>query len=183
MSNWADIAKQFADSTNRVLASRTFRANVEEIVRTSIDLNFSEGGRFGSEKFGGGSQKWEASYRSKSQSGKPLSDTGNLLQQTLASVKVNYNGGVLEISLGAKLPQAAIHHFGGKIPITQKSRGFFFFKANSDTKNRKTWLALALYSQKNEYFNIKPRPYLVLQNDDVDEIVGLFATFVINELK
>jgi phage gpG-like protein len=174
MSDPNDIARKITEATQSVLRSPRFLKNVEEIVRTSIDLNFSEGGRFGNGIFGGGSDKWESSFRSRKQSGKPLSDTGDLAKQTIASVKATNTNNGLTISMGAKLPQAAIHNFGGKIPITDKSRGFFFFKTKTDSKNRKTWLALAMYAQRNEFFKVQARPYLVLQNDDVDDIISVF---------
>ena len=173
MSELSEMVASFQMNIQRTLNDTGFQKAVAEIVRSSIDRNFKEGGRYGNEKFGGGANKWMKSYRSEEQSGQPLSDTGQLLATTLASVKVASNGKGIIIEAGSNKPYAAIHQFGGKIPITAKSRAFFRFKAKSAKTNK--WFSLLKSAMDKEAFAMPARPYLVLQDEDVEDILNAFG--------
>jgi phage gpG-like protein len=167
----ADITV-LAKSIISILGDSSFQKEVSEIVRNSIDRNFSSGGRYGDGAFGGGNEAWTFSNRAMRDSSNPLSSTGKLLKQTLASVKVSYGAQGLQITAGSNLVYARIHQLGGKIPITAKSRGFFLYQMNNNKKNRGKWAALFAATQNKSEFNMPARPYIVLQDSDIDDIIN-----------
>lgn len=173
MSELGGMVANFQTHIQQTLNDSGFQKSVAEIIRSSIDRNFKEGGRYGNGKFGGGSNKWMKSWRSEEQNGQPLSDTGELLATTLASVKVSSDGRGIIIEAGSNKPYAAIHQFGGKIPITAKLRAFFRFKAKSAKNNK--WFSLFKSAMDKEAFNMPARPYLVLQDEDVEDILNAFG--------
>lgn len=69
-----------------------------------------------------------------------------------------------------KVPYAAIHEYGGKIPATEKMEAYFWaqwYDAPEGQKER--WKALALGARGNSYFRIKARPYAEPAIQDVPE--------------
>lgn len=173
MSELGSMIASFQTHIQQTLNDNQFKKVVAEIVRSSIDRNFKEGGRYGNGKFGGGSNKWLKSHRSEDQNGQPLSDTGQLLAATLASVKVSSTGNGIVIEAGSNKPYAAIHQFGGKIPISAKSRAFFRFKAKSAKSSK--WFSLFKSALNKESFAMPARPYIVLQDEDVEDIMDAFG--------
>lgn len=173
MNEISEFTSSFRNNILQTLNDGSFQETIAEIVRSSIDRNFEEGGRYGNGKFGGGSNKWIKSARSEDESGQALSDTGQLLASALAGVKVGTSDGGIVITAGSNKPYAAIHQFGGRIPITDKSKYFFRFKAQSAKTNK--WFNLFKYAMKHEYFAMPARPYLVLQDVDIEDIINAFG--------
>ena len=70
-----NFGKQIENMFAYIDYSPTF-PKIQQVVQTSIDRNFQEGGRFGTaNKYGGGSQKWKPSGGSYKRSG--ISKSGN----------------------------------------------------------------------------------------------------------
>lgn len=60
------------------------------------------------------------------------------------------------------LPYARIHEEGGRIPVTEKMRGFFWamhLQAAEGSEDAERWKALALGAEANSHFTIPARPY------------------------
>ena len=156
---------------------------IEQVVRNSIDRNFSEGGRFGSGKFGGGSEKWKQSYRAKKQSGQTLNDKGTLAKSI--RVRVSQVAGSILVEIGSNLEYAKIHQFGGHIKVNARSEIFIrtrytrgakkgqYEKLSKDMSKRKMGQG---YSYGDMSIDIPARPYLVLQDEDVVQILNLIRT-------
>ena len=126
---------------------------IRNILMTSIDRNFSEGGRYGTDNvFGGGATRWKPSGRASGQDsitvtkrdkkgrfrkekvgGQTLVDTGQLA----ASIQVSVVGHTVQI--GTNKIYGAIHHFGGK-------------------------------AGRGHSVSIPARPFLVVQNEDLEDI-------------
>ena len=144
---------------------------ITQVIKTSIDRNFSEGGRYGDEQFGGGSGKWNPSKRAIKQHGQTLDDSGQLAE----SINVNVyseNGGI-HVEIGSNKPYAAIQQHGGTIQRAAHSR---LYTQNRIVKGpRKGQFKKGTkYGQGSEVgafqIIIEARPYLVLQDEDIQEI-------------
>ena len=85
-------------------------SRIEQLIKSSIELNFKQGGRFGSGKFGGGDNKWIKSKRAIQQSGQTLQDTGSM--KIGVGVKVSYSSGQFNVTLSAGKLYSAAHNFG-----------------------------------------------------------------------
>ncbi|MCX6145723.1 MAG: phage virion morphogenesis protein [Candidatus Kapabacteria bacterium] len=85
-------------------------SQIEQIIKSSIEINFKQGGRYGSGKFGGGDNKWIKSKRAIAQSGQTLQDTGSM--KIGVGVKVSYNSGQFNITISAGKLYSAVHNFG-----------------------------------------------------------------------
>ena len=126
---------------------RPILPTIQQIVDNSIQKNFNEGGRFGSGRLGGGTNKWKPSKRDQKEKkinssyGKTLIDTAQLVQSI--RVSVTQSGSKIIIQAGSNKVYAAIHNFGGK------TRG--------STEMPK-------------------RPYIVLQDEDVQQIISVVAS-------
>jgi len=118
---------------------------IETLIKSSIDRNFKAGGRFGTGKFGGGSNQWVKSARSKKQSGQTLQDTGSM--KLGVGVQVSYNSGQFNVTITAGKVYSAAHNFGHisrpKLPA---------------------------------------RPYLVIQDEDLEDIVELVSDYLAKQL-
>lgn len=85
--------------------------DIRQIALTSLDRNFSEGGRFGVGLLGGGEQHWVESQRANRDEGQTLVDTG--LGVASLQVEVFTGNGRLELRLGGK-EYLIYHHFGSE---------------------------------------------------------------------
>ena len=119
---------------------------IAEMLRTSIDYNFRVGGRFGKEKYGGGTEKWKISYRAKEQGGQTLVDTRRLAN----SISYKISGD--RIQFGTNVKYAAIHQYGGTIKAKQ-AKGLFF--------------KIGKKRFRKAQVRIPRRPYLVFQRADI----------------
>lgn len=120
---------------------------IDNVITVSIDRNFSEVGRFGSEnKYGGGRDKWKPSKRAIREKGQTLSKSSAGLASSIR-VNVTQDNGKINIEIGSNKPYAAIHNFGG---VTGR--------------NHKTTLPA--------------RPFLVLQDEDIEEIQYIISEYL-----
>jgi len=152
---------------------------IRTIVQSSIEENFMVGGRFGTGRFGGGTDRWKESRRAKKQSGQTLQDTGQLA----ASIRVNvYSGSSknkIVIEAGSNKPYAAIHNFGGTInhpggtPYISLGDGFARFISNEKAKS----IDNVKYTQPH-VIKMPARPFLVLQDEDVSRINAKMIEFL-----
>jgi phage gpG-like protein len=132
---------------------------ISEIVRASVDRNFDVGGRHGdANEFGGapaGTEgTWRESLRAKLDGGTTLNDTGALA----SSIVYNVSTDTFSFGLGTNLVYAAIHQFGGDIE-PKDPNGYLAFRT-ADGRFRRV-----------KKVSIVARPYLVLQDEDIDEIL------------
>jgi phage gpG-like protein len=156
-------------------------AEIQNDVRTSIDLNFSAGGRYGNGLFGGGGNKWLPSKRAQKQQGQTLLDTGRLVSSI--QVRVNQNGNDIEIIAGSNLPYAAIHNFGGVISRSPRSsltvqkrytRGPNKGKFKKMSEREKSKIGKG-HTFGAYQIKMPARPYLVLQDEDIKVILERIA--------
>ncbi len=153
---------------------------IEQIVRTSIDRNFSEGGRFGDGLFGGGHNKWEPSKRAIKQHGQTLLDKGILASSI--QVSIEQQGVELIINAGSNLPYAAIHNFGGKIHIPARSRLYVQQRYSRGPKKGQFKKGTKFgqgYTTKSYTIKMPQRPYLVLQDADIVNILNAIARCIL----
>lgn len=149
---------------------------IQNIVRSSIDQNFISEGRFGDGLFGGGTQKWQKSQRAIKQGGQTLSDTGRLASSI--QVIVSQQGSSLNIQAGSNLVYAAIHNFGGLINIPARSRLYVQKRYTRGPKKGKFKKGTTFgqgYTTKAYTIKMPARPYLVLQNEDIVQILKLIT--------
>lgn len=118
-----------------------------------------------------------------------------------------------DISMGSNKPYAPIHQFGGdvNVSITDQMRKFFWFKhfserksavkelrkiakARGDKLSKKTikqesktftskWMGMALTKQPSFKFTLPARPYLVVQDEDLDNIAIHWADYLAKKFK
>ena len=200
LQSLTDFEQKFIEKLTHINLSQVF-PKIKQVILTSIDRNFREGGRFGNEnEFGGGKKKWlpshrankDKGYKGKTLSGKTLVDTGQLVASVEAGIKISQTGLTLNIELGSNKDYASLHQFGGKIDkqggereskwkATKQKSGKYkyrFAKSTSKTKN-----TISRKYQVGAYtINIPARPYLVIQNEDSEEIALIIQDFVIKEL-
>lgn len=169
------------DQWGREVASKFMQINyapaipaIREVVRSSIITNFTVGGRFGSGQWGGGTTQWQQSNRAANKDkGQTLRHKGLLLNSI--RVVVEQQGNKLLITVGSNQPYAAIHQFGyndtqavrehtrlrkGKVQKASKKYGRFAQQSISIGK-------VKAFSRK---MIMPARPYLVLQDDDIQMI-------------
>lgn len=160
---------------------------IAEIIKGSINRNFTQGGRYDSTDFGkgGGSNKFAplkketiAARKRRGRSAKSqLLDTGQLR----TSIQVISDGNKLRIS--SNKAYSAVHHFGHSftqnIKVTDKMRKFFWAKhfAAATKKDQDKYKAMALTKKQTfeRKITIPARPYLVLQEEDYVEIAATLA--------
>lgn len=145
--NVDDSLKEFRDQLQQLVEQAKdltpIAGAIRNILLTSIDRNFSEGGRYGTENvFGGGSTRWKPSGRAQRDGGQTLVDTGQLA----ASIQVNVVGNSVQI--GTNKIYGAIHNYGGTAGRNQSAR-------------------------------IPARPFLVIQNEDLEDIGESLARYLI----
>lgn len=162
--NLSDFDKGRRELSARVRNLAPVLPDIGEMFRSSIDQNFAVGGRFGSEPFGGGKERWKISIRAREQGGQTLLDTRRL------SASVGYSISGNTVSVGSNVIYGALHHFGKK--IEGKSGGFLYFRIGKRGSN--------LYRKRS--VTIPARPWLVLQSEDVTEAVEIVASYVIGGL-
>lgn len=163
---------------------------IERIIDASINRNFVDQGRYGSGVYGGGHNQWKPSKRSlndKTAKGKTtLRDTGAL--KASINIYVRQEGNSIVIEMGSNLVYAPIQHFGGKIhhPAREgsskwKASGskksgykYRFTKKSSKTKN-----TIERKYQVGAYdIEIPARPYLVLQDEDIQAIQKIIEEYI-----
>lgn len=130
-----------------------------EIIVESVKRNFDVGGRVGTGYLGGGSGRWIPSLRATlTGGGKTLVDTGRLRDS------VGYTlSGKNTLSVGTNVVYAAIHHFGGV--IAPKTAPALVFRLPGKLGVRRVRTSVT----------IPARPFLVLQNEDLSDMVGVIA--------
>ena len=161
------------------------------IVRNSIEENFASGGRYGNGLFGGGNQKWQPSRRAKKeyytnesgqkQDGKTLQSSGQLA----ASIRVKANAvqGGVNIEIGSNKKYAMIHQFGGVIqhpggtPYISLGSGLIAFVSKKKAETLKS-KGKSVKLTKAHSINIPARPYLVLQEEDINMIQRKFGEYI-----
>lgn len=154
---------------------------ITEVIKNSISRSFDAGGRYGTDNlFGGGSSRWVKSKRATKQKGKTLQDTGLLVASILSSIHVTIVNNQIVIYLGSRLKYARIHQYGGTITkrktekkkkITPRSIKIAENK-KSKSKTKKT----------SSTFNMPVRPFINLQNEDLELIKNIIIEHIYNEL-
>lgn len=99
----SELTDQFVALVSGLTDLSPIMPQIGEIWLTSVHRNFAEGGRFGSEPFGGGSEHWIPSK----DGGKTLERSGGLE----GSITVTTAGN--EATLQSSHPAAAIQNYGG----------------------------------------------------------------------
>ena len=89
----------------------------------------------------------------------PLISSGRLFK----SINFKADARSVEISTGSGIPYARIHQFGGRVPISDKSRGFFWFMFKQTGAEKWKYMALS----KQASFKIPARPYMEFQDSDI----------------
>lgn len=144
---------------------------IREIVRGSIEENFRLTGRYGNESLGGGSEKWLKSQRAINQSGQTLSDTGQLAASIM--VEISQSGGIINIEIGSNKKYAKVHQFGFNETVTINS-----YTRKNNSKGLKT-VQNAVVKSHSRKLNIPKRPYLVLQDEDIEDIKEIILRFML----
>lgn len=143
----------------------TMRGIGELIVDSQLE-NFVSGGR---------PTQWKQTIRGNP----PLRSPQDKLMQSVKVSEVSNNS--VEVSMGEGLPYTYIHEFGGKIPVTVKSRKFFWAKWYESGKSDQIWKNMAL--TKKSFFEMPARRYFRLQDQDVTNIVGQLSQYLITGTK
>ncbi len=161
---------------------------IASLINEAFRKNFDLGGRWsgqttGIDLFSGGSQqwsKWSSKYNPtlKHPNASILVRSGVMRQQ----IEVREEG-TNQISISASTPYAAIHQFGGVINhpgrtpyiILSNHQAHFISKkkaAELEAEGRKVKVT------KPHQITIPPRPFLVLSEDDVNEIAEVIKKYI-----
>lgn len=122
---------------------------IGEILDSSIQKNFREGGRYASDGEGGwtgGTNKWIESIRAEAQNGQTLQDTGGL------AASITYHASEDGVVIGTNKAYGAIQQFGGE-------------------------------AGKGNSVILPPRPYIVIQEEDYEDIEDAISKFYERSLK
>lgn len=178
--NVNDFGGRFLQQFNSVSFADVL-PKINNLIQTSISDNFQAGGRFGNDnQFGGGSNKWIVSKRAKQQSGMTLQDRGSLAKSIRVS-SYSQNGRIV-VTIGSNLKYAAHQHFGSKEGGFKHPGGtsFVIRKSKGVTKAKfVTNKYAAAHPEKIRGITkahqiiLPARPYLVLQNRDLEDIGNL----------
>ena len=164
---------------------------IREIVLNSVSRNFSEEGRFGTGDFDGGSEHWKKSKRAIKQGGQTLSEKSALRKSIQCDI--HQEGGKLKIVIGSNLEYAAAHQFGAEITINpregsakwkakkNKATGKYSYRFAKKTSNTKNTIERK-FQTKGHVLKLPARPYLVLQDEDIREIIELCQEHIIEQL-
>lgn len=129
---------------------------IGEIVQSSVERNFEVGGRYKEPgSYDGGPNKWvdlaEGTKKARARRGHW---PGPILQDTgRLAASFHYNAHEDSVEVGTNVEYAAIHEFGGTIQRTSKKG-------------------------KGYSIRIPARPFLVVQDEDLDEIVSAVKDFL-----
>ncbi len=144
---------------------------IEQVLIRSTEKSFQVGGRYsviGSGEFAGGSEKWEPSKRVKKRGGQTLVDEGILAASITARSGDDY------VEYGTNRVQGAILHYGGDIDhpggtpyIVIGGRAKFLRKDGEYPAGVKF--------TRPHTITLPPRPYLVVQDEDFEEISFVIA--------
>jgi phage gpG-like protein len=133
---------------------------IAETLRSSIDLNFMRGGRFGEGELGGGTSRWVPSIRALEEGGITLNKDGHLA----SSIRYDITG--TSITISSNLVYAAIHQYGSAglpggvvSPVGKKALRF-------------TIGGRVVFAMSSE---IPARPFIVVQAEDVEEIRAIIS--------
>lgn len=157
--------------------------DIENVIKTSIDRNFSEGGRFGNDNpFGGGSNKWIVSKAAEKRGGQTLLDDGNLVKSV--NINISYKSNQISIEVGSNLPYAAIHNFGGTIQRAARSKLYTQnrYKTTTTKHTKGQYKKGTSWGQGDTVgehtITIPARPFLVLQDEDIDKIKQIVSNYI-----
>lgn len=136
---------------------------IGQLLSESVAENFREGGR---------PLPWAPL---KHGIGIPLADAAQLL----GSVRVTSGPNFVEVESGSGLPYAGIHQFGGETHpnVTNRTRSFFWAMWHSTGDEMWKWRAL---TKKHQFtIHIPPRPYLVIQDEDIEWAKSLLVDAIV----
>lgn len=153
-----DLIKQLGDRAADFKKPMTIAA---EYMRFSIENNFKEGGR---------PTKWPPSKRAQRQGGQTLRDKGRLLDS------ITYEAAEDSLRIGTNVKYARIHQFGGIIPggIIRATRSKALRWLGPDGKPR------FAKSVNRPAITIPARPFLVVQDEDVEEIKSIIREYLMS---
>lgn len=175
----ANTVEQFGAELKRKMAgidySPIFRA-IKEIVDRSIAQNFASGGRWGDDLFGGGTGAWKKSKRVLSKGGQTLYKTHQLAQSM--NVIVRQEGSKIIIEAGSNMKYAAIHQFGGTINKAARSNLYVQYRGANGKYQKGSTYGKGTTTGAHS-ITIVARPFVVLQNQDIEEIKMLIAKHMI----
>lgn len=185
-SDVSTIGKEIRQKIEAIDFNKVNRS-IAEVIKNSIDRNFSEGGRWGNQNiYRGGGFEWIISKAARMRNGKTLSKTGRLRSSIISSVKVSYKNGAITINVGSNLKYAAIHQFGGRIDQAARSNVYRNNRYKRGSKKGKYKKGMSGETKGTTYGSkviIMPaRPYIVLQDEDINLIHRILKDFIKNEL-
>jgi len=138
---------------------------VAELVEASVKRNFSEGGR---------PTAWVALKPQVVTGNTPLMKSGALFN----SIENTSDGTSATVSAGQGLPYAMTQQFGSgsnhHIPITEKSRNYFWLMYHKTGNEMWKWMAI---SKKTVFEGGVPaRPFMMFQEEDVTKIMEIIGS-------
>lgn len=153
----AEVRRRLGDMLRRMQSLEPALAEAGEIVRTSVELNFAAQGR---------PQRWKPSGRAARTGGQTLSDTGRLRNS------FSVEAGSRKVSIGTSVSYAAVHQLGATIggrvlrPIAKKA---LFWPGAAHPVKKVNWPGA----------KIPARPFLVVQDEDWEEIRAALADHIL----
>ncbi len=160
---------------------RPVMPEVEQVLLASVDRNFRAGGRYmvlGNGEFAGGDQKWQKSKATKDgrttrrSGGRTLEDTGALAASPTAQWGDDY------IVLVSALAYAAIQHYGGTIHHPGGTPYIVLGDGRAQFLRKDGEYPAGVQFTKPHDITIPEHPYLVIQEEDFDEIAYAIADYL-----
>lgn len=176
-----DINEHLRLIQSRIVNIRPVLSAIAEILATSFEENFRQGGRWdgvGTGFFAGGNKRWKPLSGETKERYKRLGySRDRTLKRTAgglaASIEVRPQG-LLSVAISANKVYASIHQHGGEInpiiPVTPAMRKYFWARYYGTGQEKYKWMALTKKTTFTPHIKIPASPYLVIQQEDIEDI-------------
>lgn len=183
MAKVVDLTNYLQRAGTRLAADPSFLVQAGEVLVSSVQRNFNEGGRYsGTGDFEGGTQKWKPWSREYAKRQKKRGRSNVLMDrgQLRASIDVRIEGG--QLALGSNREYAAIQQFGGTISIAGYERDVKFRRVTKGDHSviqfaRNDATGKDVFTKRVKYpgrvVTIPARPYVAIQSEDATDIAEI----------
>ena len=139
-------------------------AAIATILENSVRQNFEEGGR---------PTRWAMSARARKQGGQTLRDRDALYNAITSEFDAAAGGVRTGLRVGANVPYAAAHHFGVRKTVTQHVREHVARRRQAFGKPIPETVVTVRAHTRNMRLNLPARPYMMMQDEDWEDIRDL----------
>ncbi len=159
---------------------------IGELLVSSVQENFNREGRYsGPGSWRGGSKRWKPLSRSTIKQRERLGYwPGQILTRTgRLKSSINYHAGRDYVAVGTNLIYAAIHQFGVDKEVSVKAHRRKVRSRDIKKGRRMFARGVTFVQEHTRHMKIPARPFLVVQDEDLEEIREIIARAILKGLK